>query len=143
MAQSVSAQANLRSLGQLLVVHLYDHAGHLPLAGNIVPGSDLTGVDDPATLGDSLRRNYEYCDNGGGQLCVTALPAALASYITSQSVHADSWQNVDADIQAHGAFRMRSSAPPIRQRSIARMGRRDGSITTAAAHFSTAGQATV
>ena len=67
-----------------------------------MPGSNLSGVDDPGDLGDTSKQEYVYYDNGGGHICVTALPAALAPYFTSQPVRADSWQNVDADIQASG-----------------------------------------
>lgn len=101
-AQNVECSSNLRTLGQLLAIHANDHGGYFPLAGNIVPGSDETGMDNPQTLGDQLRQRYDYYDNGGGNFFVTALPAALAPYISSVSVRNDSWQDVDADIQAPG-----------------------------------------
>ena len=103
-SQNLKCTTKLRSLGQVLVIYAGDHDGYLPLAGNIAPGSDLTHVDDPPTLGDSAMRRYVYYDNGGGHLCVTALPAALAPYLTGQPVRSDSWQNVDADIQAYGTL---------------------------------------
>jgi prepilin-type processing-associated H-X9-DG protein/prepilin-type N-terminal cleavage/methylation domain-containing protein len=101
-AQQVKCAANLRTLGQLLTMHANDHRGYLPLAGNIAPGSDGSGLDNPQTLGDSCTQRYDYYDNGGGVSCVTAMPAALAPYLTSQTVRSDSWQDVDTDIQADG-----------------------------------------
>jgi prepilin-type processing-associated H-X9-DG protein len=101
-AQQIKCAANLRNLGMFLMMHANEHGGYLPLAGNIVPGTDETGVDNPQTLGDVARQRYVYYDNGGGNYSVTALPAALAPYISSVPVRDDSWQNVDADIQAAG-----------------------------------------
>jgi prepilin-type processing-associated H-X9-DG protein len=103
-AQNVKCAANLRSLGQFLMMHAADHRGYLPLAGNIVPGTDESESDSPENLGDPSRQRYVYYDNGGGNFCVTALPAALAPYIVSQPVRSDSWQNVDADIQQPGSL---------------------------------------
>jgi prepilin-type N-terminal cleavage/methylation domain-containing protein/prepilin-type processing-associated H-X9-DG protein len=97
-AQNLNCAANLHTLGQLLVLHISDHRGYLPLAGNIVPGTDLNGLDDPQSLGDGLQQNYDYYENTPGQFRVTALPAALAPYIAKQSVRDDSWQDVEADI---------------------------------------------
>jgi len=101
-AQRMKCEANLHSLGALLVIHAHDHAGYLPLAGNIAPTADLMGPDNPQALGDPAKQRYTYYDNGGGLLCVTAMPAALAPYIISKPVRDDSWQDVDADIQAAG-----------------------------------------
>ncbi len=97
-AQSVKCAAKLHTLGQLLVLHANDHKGYLPLAGNIVPGTDLTGIDDSQSLGDETKQRYVYYENTPGQCRVTALPAALAPYIGNQSVRDDSWQNVETDI---------------------------------------------
>jgi len=97
-SQNLKCASNLRTLGQLLVMHANDHKGYLPLAGNIVPGTDLNGVDDSQSLGDGSKQKYVYYENTPGQYRVTALPAALAPYIANQSVRDDSWQNVEADI---------------------------------------------
>ena len=97
-AQNLKCAANLRNLGELLVLHANDHRGYLPLAGNIVPGTDLNGLDDSQSLGDGLKERYVYYENTPGQYRVTALPAALSPYIAKQSVRDDSWQNVEADI---------------------------------------------
>lgn len=101
-AQRVKCVTNLRSLGQLLTLHLNDHKGYMPLAGNIAPNADGAGLSDPATLGDPGKQRYTYYDNGGGEIRVTALPAAMARYIASGRVRDDSWQNVNADIQTEG-----------------------------------------
>ena len=100
-AQKVTCAAKLRTLGQLLVLHANDHKGYMPLGGNIAPGTGTENPDDPATLGDTSRQLYDYYDNDVNTVCVTAMPAALAPYI-AQAVRDDSWQDVDADIQAPG-----------------------------------------
>ncbi len=97
-AQNLKCTTNLRTLGELLVLHANEHKGYLPLAGNIVPGTNLNGLDDPQSLGDGPQQDYVYYENTPGQFRVTALPAALAPYIAKQSVRDDSWQDVEADI---------------------------------------------
>lgn len=101
-AQRVKCLSNLRSLGQLFTLHLNDHKGYLPLAGNIAPNADGAGFSDPATLGDPGKQRYTYYDNGGGEIRAAALPVAMARYVTSMRVRDDSWQNVNADIQTDG-----------------------------------------
>jgi prepilin-type processing-associated H-X9-DG protein len=97
-AQSLKCAANLRSLGQMLMMHANEHRGYLPLGGNIVPGSDLNGFDDPQSLGDGARERYDYYQNTPGYIRVTAIPAALAPYIGSQIIRDDLWSDVEADI---------------------------------------------
>jgi prepilin-type processing-associated H-X9-DG protein/prepilin-type N-terminal cleavage/methylation domain-containing protein len=97
-AQNLKCQANLRTLGQALATNVVDHKGFLPLAGNIVPGQDLNGTDDPVTLGDASMQRYVYYQNTPGQHRVTAIPAALAPYLISQPIRDDYWQDVETDI---------------------------------------------
>ena len=101
-ARQVQCATKLRSLGQILLLNAIDHDGYMPLAGNITSGPTTNGLDSPEALGDFSRKRYVYYDNGGGVYCVTAMPAALAPYLISREVRGDSWQNVDADIQATG-----------------------------------------
>lgn len=101
-ANGLRCRANLRTLGQALLLHANDHKGCLPLAGNIVPGTTLLGRDDPASLGDPSAQRYTYYHNDPTTVCVTALPAALAPYLGARRIRDDTWQHVDADIQAPG-----------------------------------------
>jgi prepilin-type N-terminal cleavage/methylation domain-containing protein len=71
-AQQLQCAANLRTLGHLLMMHANDHGGYLAAAGNFATGSDGQGLDDPQTLGDPNRQRYDYYDNGGGDICLTA-----------------------------------------------------------------------
>ena len=100
-AMKLKCESNLHTLGQVLVLHVNDHQGYMPLAGNITTGSTTNGFDDPQSLGDADQRRYVYYENTPGQRIVTAMPAALAQYI-GKPVRDDSWQDVDADIQASG-----------------------------------------
>ena len=101
-AMQLKCAANLHTLGQLLVVSANDHGGYMPLAGNIVPGPGVSGDDSPQGLNDAARQRYTYYTNDADHAYVTALPAALAPYITGSPVRSDSWENVDADLQAPG-----------------------------------------
>jgi prepilin-type processing-associated H-X9-DG protein len=101
-AQMLQCATNLRTLGQLLVLHAGDHRGYMPLSGNIAPGPSGAELDDPQTLGDPSMLRYCFYDNGGGDYRATAIPAALAPYISPQPVRDDSWEDVDADIQTPG-----------------------------------------
>jgi prepilin-type N-terminal cleavage/methylation domain-containing protein/prepilin-type processing-associated H-X9-DG protein len=103
-AQRLQCASNLRTLGQLLVLRANDHGGYMPLAGDIVPGSNVNNVDTPESLGDIARARYDYVDyNGDGSLyVVTALPAALSGYIVGSPIRSDSAADANADIQAPG-----------------------------------------
>ena len=101
-AQRLQCASNLRTLGQLLTLHADDHRGYLPLAGAIAPGPTGAGLDNPSALGDPQQQRYDYYDNGGGLICVTVMPAALAPYIINRPINADSWQDVNADVYAPG-----------------------------------------
>jgi prepilin-type processing-associated H-X9-DG protein/prepilin-type N-terminal cleavage/methylation domain-containing protein len=103
-AKSIACAAKLRSLGQILMIHAVDHGGYLPLAGNVAPGPNGNGLSSPEGLGDPARRKYVYYDNGGGNYCATALPAALARHLTARPIRDDSWQTVVADIQVPDAL---------------------------------------
>jgi prepilin-type processing-associated H-X9-DG protein/prepilin-type N-terminal cleavage/methylation domain-containing protein len=103
-AQKVQCASQLRTLGQLLALRAIDHQGFMPLVGDLSPGPNRMGVDDPQTLGDTSRTRYDYVDNNGnGSLfVVTALAASLAPYIINHPVRADSWEDALADIEAPG-----------------------------------------
>ena len=94
--RSLRVPHDLRTLGQLLVLHANDHKGYLPLAGNIVPGTDLSGIDDSQSLGDGTRQRYVYYENTPGQSRVTA--PQRSHLISATSLSDDSWQDVEADI---------------------------------------------
>jgi prepilin-type processing-associated H-X9-DG protein len=110
-AQNLQCASNLRTLGQLLMLHAADHRGYLPLAGAVEPGPSGSYADSPDALGDPQRLLYDYLDNGFSQYCVTALPAALAPYIDNQPAPSDSWQSVDACIQASGPLQGAFTCP--------------------------------
>jgi prepilin-type processing-associated H-X9-DG protein/prepilin-type N-terminal cleavage/methylation domain-containing protein len=115
-AEQAKCAANLQQLFKILLISMNEHGGYLPLAGNIEPGTGALEPDTPETLGDPTMERYCYYDNGGGLFVVTALPAAIAKYITTSPVYTsnqpitnaspvvrdDSWQDVDADIQTQG-----------------------------------------
>jgi prepilin-type processing-associated H-X9-DG protein/prepilin-type N-terminal cleavage/methylation domain-containing protein len=112
-ARNVQCASNLRTLGQLLVLRANDRQGYMPLAGDISPGRNHNGVDNPRTLGDTSKARYDYLDNNGnGSLyVVTALPASLAPYIINKPVRDDSWQDATADLYAPGPLQNAFTCP--------------------------------
>jgi prepilin-type N-terminal cleavage/methylation domain-containing protein len=104
-AQQIKCAANLRTLGQTLLMRANEHRGYFPLAGYIYVNGNPGIPPTAQNLGDGTQQRYDYYfDNGGtpdhGYYC-TSLPAALSPYISKQ-VRGDSWQDVDADVTAPG-----------------------------------------
>jgi prepilin-type N-terminal cleavage/methylation domain-containing protein/prepilin-type processing-associated H-X9-DG protein len=84
-AQQVKCEANLRTLGQAMMMHANDHHGYYPLGGWIdVSGTDSV-ADNPSYLGDAAQRLYDYYENtsyvNAGSVVVSALPGSLAPYL--------------------------------------------------------------
>ena len=104
-AQQIKCGANLRTLGQAMLMHANEHRGYFPLAGFIYVNGNPGIPPTPQNLGDGVRQRYDYYfDNGGNpdhDYYPTSLPAALSPYLYKQ-VRGDSWQNVDADVTAPG-----------------------------------------
>jgi prepilin-type processing-associated H-X9-DG protein len=100
-SQQIKCAANLRTLGQAMVMCANEHRGFFPLGGTLYPQFGTVPCT-PVNLGDATRQRYTYFDNGGGDFLPTAIPAALAPYLGNQSVRGDSWQDADADLQAQG-----------------------------------------
>ncbi len=104
-AQQIKCGANLRTLGQAMLMNANEHRGYFPLAGYIYVNGNPGIPPTPKNLGDSSRQRYAYYfDNGGNpdhDYYPTSVPAALSPYISTQ-VRGDSWQDVDADVTAPG-----------------------------------------
>ena len=75
-ANSLKCEANLRMLGQAMMMHANDHRQYFPLMGAQLGGPQGTLQDTPANLGDATMQKYDYLADWGG-LRPTALPAAL------------------------------------------------------------------
>jgi prepilin-type processing-associated H-X9-DG protein len=100
-SQQIKCAANLRTLGQAMVMCANEHRGFFPLGGNLFPQGG--GVPcTPTNLGDATQQRYTYFNNGDGNFLPTAIPAALAPYLGNQNVRGDNWEDADADIQAQG-----------------------------------------
>ena len=86
-AQQVKCEANLRTLGQAMMLHANDHKGYFPLGGAIdVSGTDSL-ADNPSILGDAAQQLYDYYENtsysNAGSVVVSGLPGSLAPYLGS------------------------------------------------------------
>jgi prepilin-type N-terminal cleavage/methylation domain-containing protein/prepilin-type processing-associated H-X9-DG protein len=94
-AQVVKCEANLRQIGQAMVMHAADHKGYYPLAGNlsVIPGADAN-KDDPKDCADGSMQKYDYFLNGTtGTPTITSIPEALAPYLGVQPASV-TWQAV-------------------------------------------------
>jgi prepilin-type processing-associated H-X9-DG protein/prepilin-type N-terminal cleavage/methylation domain-containing protein len=92
-AQQVKCAANLRSIGQAMMMHANEHRGYYPLGGHI----DASGGSNcPMTVGDGSMQKYDYFDNGGF-LFISSLPSALAPYLglPSSTSSTPGWQHED------------------------------------------------
>jgi prepilin-type processing-associated H-X9-DG protein/prepilin-type N-terminal cleavage/methylation domain-containing protein len=98
LARQVECAATLHAIGVAMQMHVNDHLGYLPLAGNIACGDPSA---HPPGLWDNAQRRYDYISNDGdGQNIVpNALPGSLSSYLGPQS-RTDSWQDAEADMDA-------------------------------------------
>ncbi len=84
-AQQIKCAANLRTLGQALLMHANERQGYFPLAGIIDVSGSNSLADNPKDLGDPTLKRYDYYNNatsGSGYLIPSAMPAALAPYLT-------------------------------------------------------------
>ena len=84
-AQQIKCAANLRTLGQAMMMHANDHKGYYPLGGAIdVSGTDSL-ADNPSYLGDAAQQLYDYYENtsysNAGSVVVSGLPGSLAPYL--------------------------------------------------------------
>jgi prepilin-type processing-associated H-X9-DG protein/prepilin-type N-terminal cleavage/methylation domain-containing protein len=98
-ADALKCSAQLRSIGQALVMHANEHRGFMPLVGNINLQNEVGGgsTNTPQQLGDAQMQKWDYYADGGGGTNIrpTALPLALAPYIGAVVV-TDTWQNAKA-----------------------------------------------
>jgi prepilin-type processing-associated H-X9-DG protein len=91
-AQSLKCEANLRTIGQAMLMHAQDHRGYLPLNGNLqnVPTAQTVGMDRPQDVADATMAKYDYYfDTTQNTTFVTALPEALAPYLGVPVVSSD------------------------------------------------------
>ena len=76
-AQTIKCQANLRTLGQAMMMHSNEHRGFFPLSGLIYNGA--TNTASPKGLGDGTMQRYDYFNNSTTTpttLVLDALPCA-------------------------------------------------------------------
>lgn len=101
-ANSIKCAANLRTIGEMMMMHANEHRQCMPLAGAQRGGSDSKATpDDPANLADPAQQKYDYFTNGG--LRPLPLPAALAPYF-SVSCRTNGPANCEADISTGPLF---------------------------------------
>jgi prepilin-type processing-associated H-X9-DG protein/prepilin-type N-terminal cleavage/methylation domain-containing protein len=105
--EKLKCSAQLRTIGQLLMMHAADHRGYMPLGGEI-----NTSTDVPSAWGDCSMQRYDYFINFLPELpAVTALPEALSSYITGSTQQANSWQSVILEMESPGPLRDAFTCP--------------------------------
>jgi prepilin-type processing-associated H-X9-DG protein/prepilin-type N-terminal cleavage/methylation domain-containing protein len=99
-AQQIKCAANLRTIGQAMMMHANEHRQCMPLVGAQYGGATGKLADTPPNLNDPMMQKYDYVRDGSVApgLRPTALPAALAPYLISQPVHSDKTTDVETDI---------------------------------------------
>ena len=108
-AQLLKCEAQLRTLGQLMVMHSLDHKGYFPMAGHIYPAATTATpemIDSPVNCGDAAMQKFDYyCDSGTGtDREVAPMPEALASYLSVTPV-SYGWSNVMTQMVQPGPMR--------------------------------------
>ena len=84
-AKSIKCQANLRTIGQMLVMHANEHRQYMPLAGMQFAGNSFAS-DTPANLADPAMQKYDYfTDSVTYGLRPLTMSGALAPYLAQQS----------------------------------------------------------
>jgi prepilin-type N-terminal cleavage/methylation domain-containing protein/prepilin-type processing-associated H-X9-DG protein len=80
-AQQVKCAANLRTLGQAMVMHASEHKGYFPLAGLLFVNGGAANSSAQG-LGDAGMQRYDYfANNGTNSQRLASLPIALAPYL--------------------------------------------------------------
>ena len=105
-SQQIKCAANLRSLGQYMLMHANDHKGYYPVQGNMSGGGA-----SPANLSDIEQAKYDYCIYTPGNPRVTALPLALSPYITGKPAAGDSIANAQAALTQQGPVQEAFTCP--------------------------------
>jgi prepilin-type N-terminal cleavage/methylation domain-containing protein len=77
-AQLITCAANLRTLGQAMLLHATDRKGYFPLAGAIDVGGQEQIPDNPQYLSDTGNR-YDYYANGAAQNSAAVIAGRLIS----------------------------------------------------------------
>ena len=100
-AKSVKCQANLRTIGQALMMHANEHKQYMPLAGGQWANAlGSSSWDFPKNLADPGMQKYDYFYDSpatsGPGLRPLPMSGALATYLGG-AVRTDAWPNVVAD----------------------------------------------
>jgi prepilin-type N-terminal cleavage/methylation domain-containing protein/prepilin-type processing-associated H-X9-DG protein len=103
VADRLKCSSQLRSIGQLLAIHVSDHRGYLPLGAEIYVS---VGYPSPKDLGDSAMQRYDYFLNYTSVPPeATCIPEAVASYLRAAPGESTTWPAVIYDMQAAGPLR--------------------------------------
>lgn len=107
-AQSLACEANLRTLGQALIMHANEHKGYMPLAGNISVGGGIDPNDNPQGLGDGAMAKYDYYPDTHGMMLMP-MPDALAPYLGVAQVSSN-WNAMETALLT-GVYRTAFQCP--------------------------------
>lgn len=98
-AKSIKCQSNLRTIGQMLMMHANEHRQYMPIHGAIFGSSgplDSSAHDDPPHIADPSIQKYDYFSDLGG-LRPLPMSGALGPYFGAP-VRTDNYTNARNDI---------------------------------------------
>ena len=107
-AQTLKCAAQLRTLGQALIMHANEHRGYMPLAGNIYVAVGAPKNANPKDVGDGAMQRYDYYPDTHG-LMLMPMPDALAPYLGAPQVSQD-WLTIENAMMT-GVYRSAFQCP--------------------------------
>jgi prepilin-type N-terminal cleavage/methylation domain-containing protein/prepilin-type processing-associated H-X9-DG protein len=102
-ADRLKCSSQLRTIGQLLAIHVSEHRGYLPLGAEIYVSDSLPTAND---VGDPSMQRYDYFLNyTSAPPEATCIPEAVASYLRAAPGESTTWPAVIYDMEAAGPLR--------------------------------------
>src|SRR5215207_1606347 len=97
-ANALKCASNMRQAYQGAMMHVQEHQGYLPLAGNLnVDSTNWIGMETyAAAVGDPQRKRYTYASQKAQQVHMVApFTAAVAQYLGWRNLSFDDWYVLD------------------------------------------------
>jgi prepilin-type processing-associated H-X9-DG protein/prepilin-type N-terminal cleavage/methylation domain-containing protein len=99
-ANLLKCSSNLRQVYQGCMLHVQEHNGYLPLAGELdIEAPTSTSIEAiAAAVGDPVRKRYTYACALGTNHVVAPLPGAIAQYLGWRNLSFNDWYVLDQEL---------------------------------------------
>ena len=97
-ARSIKCQANLRTIGQALIMHANEHRQYMGLNGAQYGGTTGYAPDDASDIADASHVKYDYFTDSSNGLRPMPLTAALAPYLGAPTPREDDSTDLEQDM---------------------------------------------